>query len=244
MNRQQYFLNIFLKKIPVFQAVFRAVEAAGLAGYDFKEPILDLGCGDGFFTQALLGKGKKIYGLDINIKALNIAEKRKTYFQIVNSKANKIPFPNNYFNTILANSSLEHIKKLRQVLKECIRILKINGSLILTAPSEKREKYFAGNLHNKFFSHLNCWSGQKWQKELSDLGFRKISWQYVASRKTCFISGLFLPFAPIAWLEKKIFGHFLGYRKFTYFLVKLIFKNFNDKVKNDNGAVIIIRAIK
>ncbi len=244
MTKKEELLRKFLEKLPAFQAVFRVVEAEGLAGYDLKEPILDLGCGDGIFTEVFLGKGKKIIGVDIDEKALTEAKKRDVYQELVKAKAGSLPFRNDQFKTVLANSSLEHIKNLKPSLEEIYRVLTKGGTLVLTAPSEKRKKYFAGRLHNHFFGHRHCWSGKKWQRELGKVGFRKIDYQYLASNRTCFLSGLFLVFCPIGWLEKKLFGCFLGWRKLTTPALYLFLKNFPDEVLDEDGAVIVVKAEK
>lgn len=258
---RERFLRKFLEKLPAFQAVFRAVEAEGIVSYTLKEPILDLGCGDGIFTEVVLGKGKEIVGVDIDEKALAQAKKKGFYQKLVKADAQSLPFKNDQFKTVLANSSLEHIRNLKPVLKEIQRVLAKKGLFVLTAPSEKRKKLFGGyqffadlgmlelasrigDFENKLFNHFHCWSGKKWQKELLNVGFRKVSYQYKCSPQTALIGDLLLIGAPLGFLEKKIFGCHLGWRKYLAPLSFLFLRKFKDRVEKENGAGIIVRAEK
>ncbi|MCJ7793107.1 MAG: class I SAM-dependent methyltransferase [Candidatus Marinimicrobia bacterium] len=261
MNPRKRFLRIFLEKLPAFQALFRAVEAEAITSYDLGEPILDVGCGDGIFSEALWGKKREVWGIDINQAALAQARKRAVYKKLVRQKIQNQPFKDGQFKTVLANSILEHIGDLKPALREIAKVLAKGGVLVLTAPSEKRKQLYAGyrlftflkmpnlasqvgDLENKLFHHLHCWSGKKWQKELAKIGFRKISYQYKGSPKTALISDLLLIFAPIGFLEKKIFGRYLGWRKYFAPLVFLFLRGFEDKIREENGSVIVVRAEK
>ncbi len=244
---KEKFLRNYLAKLSSFQAVFRTVEAEGIImmGDKIGEPILDLGCGDGIFSEVLLGRGKNIVGIDIDGKALVQAGRRRIYKRIVKGDVHVLPFPDSSFNTVLANSCLEHISNLKIVLKEIHRVLKSGGSLILSAPSEKREKLFlAGKYENGFFRHLNCWSSKKWQKVLEETGFKKVAYEYKCSPKTALLGDLLLITAPFGYLEKKIFGRYLGWRKYPSFLLYLLLRKYEDNVEKENGAIIIVRALK
>lgn len=245
MNLRRKFLRIFLEKLPAFQALFRAVEAEVIASYDFKEPILDVGCGDGVFSEVLLGKGKKIIGVDLDERALKEAEKRKIYQKLIKADAKNLPFPSGSFASVLANSSLEHIENLAPVLNEVYRVLKRGGFLVLSAPSEKRRQYFIlGEIENSFFKHLNCWSGRTWSSCLKQIGFKQVSYQYAGSLPLCRVGDLLSPFGLIGAIERKIFGHYLSWRKYFISLTFLLLQGVEDKIEKEKGAIVIVKAIK
>jgi ubiquinone/menaquinone biosynthesis C-methylase UbiE len=60
------------------------------------------------------------------------------------------PFGDGSFNTIFLLDTLEHLKYPEKTIKECFRILKKNGKLIVAVPSE-RSKYFRHENHINFF---------------------------------------------------------------------------------------------
>lgn len=92
-----------------------------------KSFILDVGCGDGGISNFLNNCGKHIISVDV--------EKRKRKFTYVIASAERLPFKNSIFDQILLLDVLEHIPNEKSVVEEINRIIKINGNLIITTPS-------------------------------------------------------------------------------------------------------------
>lgn len=90
---------------------------------NLKGKVLDLGCGSGLVTY----KYTDVVGLDI--------QKIKTIIPFVLGDAHNIPFKNESFDTILMSHVLEHFPDSDPVLKECSRVLKREGKLILSVPN-------------------------------------------------------------------------------------------------------------
>ena len=92
--------------------------------------ILDVGCYCGTLHKRILEKfpQENIYGIDTEIKEQN--EHYKKAF------AEKIPFPNNFFDSIVAGELIEHLKEPELFLKEANRLLKKDGVLIITTPNK------------------------------------------------------------------------------------------------------------
>ncbi len=105
------------------------------------EKILDIGCGDGVFTNELAKRGVSITGIDISKHDLSLAKKRakkmnlKTKYFLAD--AAKMPFPDNYFDKVFSICTFEHIKKEADAFSEVSRILKENGLFILSVPAER-----------------------------------------------------------------------------------------------------------
>jgi len=110
----------------------------------YKEPILDLGCGDFECIDKLIGSDKiYIIGLDISDLALSYAKKHvNDNRDFVNSVASYLPFKEKVFGTIIC-SSLMHYPEVEceNTLMECHRILKDEGDLIL---SVRHKEYYLG----------------------------------------------------------------------------------------------------
>ena len=80
-------------------AFWRTFEAELLQKLDYPPPVLDLGCGQGLFSQVIF---KKIeVGLDNNKKELKIAKGLNLYEKIHCCSAKNIPYPKSYFGTVL-----------------------------------------------------------------------------------------------------------------------------------------------
>jgi len=98
-----------------------------------KEKILDLGCGNGRLYKLL--EKTNYTGIDISERLISIAKKKypRVNFKVAN--ALNLSFKKELFDKVYSIAVLHHIpsKKLRiQFLKEIKKVLKKDGSLILT----------------------------------------------------------------------------------------------------------------
>lgn len=100
--------------------------------------ILDIGCGDGFFTNELtyIFPKSKVYGMDISKKAIKKAsiKYKKIKFVFGNSEE-KLPFPKNCFDLIFCGEIVEHIVDIDKFFIEIRKVLKKDGLIIITTPN-------------------------------------------------------------------------------------------------------------
>ncbi|MFC1944519.1 methyltransferase domain-containing protein [Chloroflexota bacterium] len=103
--------------------------------------ILDIGCGDGVWTNELLKRGVNIKGLDISSEDVAMAETRAKKLGLaadyIVHDAQEIPFSDNTFTDCIAICVLEHIPDDNKVFNEVYRILKPKGCFVLSVPSNK-----------------------------------------------------------------------------------------------------------
>lgn len=103
------------------------------------DKILDLGCGDGIWTNELSKRKFDITGLDISktniLKAKTRAQKMGLKTKFITGNAQKMPLPNSQFTSIFSISTFEHIRNNQAAFKECYRILKPKGAFVLSVPS-------------------------------------------------------------------------------------------------------------
>lgn len=110
--------------------------------------VLDIGCGFGWFELNVLKKGvKQIAGIEISSLDLKTAKENirdeRIIFKV--GGALKLPFKDNYFDTVAAWEVIEHIPKNTEskMFKEVGRVLKKNGSFYLSTPYDSFwSKYF------------------------------------------------------------------------------------------------------
>ncbi|MBI4972983.1 MAG: class I SAM-dependent methyltransferase, partial [Candidatus Omnitrophica bacterium] len=94
--------------------------------------LLDIGCGDGDYAKMALGLGFKVVAADIDQDRFRY----RNEIEFRNCDVTKeIPFPDNSFDYILFLEIIEHLKNPYIVLSEVNRILKSNGTLILSTPN-------------------------------------------------------------------------------------------------------------
>jgi len=178
----KYFIRKYIENRPLFMALIRPQEA--MLFYQnkktIKQPILDFGCGDGFFTETVFGKKSIDVGLDLINSRAEEAEKKGIYKKVAFYDGKTIPYPDNYFKTVISNCVLEHISDLDVVLKEVYRVLKPNGIFMTTVMTTNWEKHLFGskilgkiyvNWLRKKQEHFSLLSEQKWNSKLGKCGF-------------------------------------------------------------------------
>ncbi|HHT18062.1 MAG: methyltransferase domain-containing protein [Euryarchaeota archaeon] len=141
--------------------------------------VLDVGCGDGTILY-MLQKDYEIepYGIDISINAMNKAKERGIKTKISNLNQ-EIPFPENYFNTILCTDVLEHLFSPENALQEIYRVSKEDALIIFSIPNfghlKNRIQFLLGkNITEPPFqvkSHIRFWNQKSFVKLLKKNGF-------------------------------------------------------------------------
>lgn len=148
-----------------------------------KKPILDFGCGDGFFAEVVFGKNKIDVGLDIKSSRINEAKEKNIYKKTVIYDGKTIPFPDGCFICVISNCVLEHLPQLEDNLEEIHRVLKPNGYFITTVMTNKWEDYLLGkkilgkyyiNYIRKKQEHNNLLTVNNWQNKFKQTGFRLV----------------------------------------------------------------------
>jgi ubiquinone/menaquinone biosynthesis C-methylase UbiE len=94
--------------------------------------LLDGGCAWGYGTCFFKKKCNNTYGIDPNEGFITLAKKRYPFIQFLKSGLENTPFKSNFFEVIILNDVIEHVKDESQSLNEMFRILKPEGILIIT----------------------------------------------------------------------------------------------------------------
>lgn len=142
-------------------ALWRAAEVAVLREQHYERPVLDLGCGDGLVTSLVLPRVE--YGLDPCPDALDQARRRGVYDSLLPYPVEAAGLPAGSVATVMANSVLEHIARIAEVLEAVARLLREGGRLIFTVPTEAFTPALAVPLaayrdwRNRSYAHLNLW---------------------------------------------------------------------------------------
>ncbi len=102
------------------------------------EKLLDVGCGEGYYTTALAQEAGQAVGLDMSYSVLELLTRLKTFhpeqLSGANSDVEKLPLASESFDKALCSHVLEHVLDDRAVLNEIHRVLKPGGVAVLGVP--------------------------------------------------------------------------------------------------------------
>lgn len=100
--------------------------------------VLDLGCGIGFWTIELLQRGKyqNFYAADLTQRALNLTEKRLSYYHLHAhlslQNAEKMTFNDAFFSHVNCQGVIHHTPDTNATIKEIARILDHGGTAYIS----------------------------------------------------------------------------------------------------------------
>jgi len=168
--------------------------------------LLDAGCGTGWFSKAASERGAEVTSMDIGDKLLSKVAVKCNSKCVIGSIMD-IPFDDNTFDIIISSEVIEHVTNPTKAIRELYRVLKPQGTLVLTTPN--KIWYFSIWIANTFklrhYQGLENWMGwYELKKELRDVGF--INSQMSGIHLFPFISPVFYPL--LNFFHK--FNKFLG----------------------------------
>jgi SAM-dependent methyltransferase len=126
----------FEKENPIHQA-FQPVDLKAICTGG---RLLDLGCYIGGRSVRWLEayEAREIHGLDVDQKFIDVATefatRKNANAHFVVGFGENLPFPDAHFDAILTQDTLEHVHDLSAVMRECRRVLRPGGHLVLTFP--------------------------------------------------------------------------------------------------------------
>lgn len=262
------YLTPLLTVTPATWALIRANEIRALDRVEFVEPVLDVGCGNGFVTKILLSnRGKKFEcGIDLSPSEIKLAKLSGSFKSCKVGSVYKLPFKNNSFNTVFSNSVIEHLPNLDLALTEISRVLKPSGQLIVTVPSSYFTKYLLGytlfnslgfgllaklygSFFNRLFHHLNLFTHNEWKDILKKHSLRLTSHYYYHTPRMVQIHEILAYLAIPYHLTKFIFGYWVVFSRIRKFLIvpwlkRLLYNVYLADAKKDQGGSVLLIAIK
>ncbi len=128
-----------------------------------KGKVADLGCSAGSLHGMLKERKPDAIGVDVSGRA-----------DIICDLNARVPFNNGSVDTLIAAELIEHLENPLRFLKECRRVLKRNGRLILTTPNtDSLLAFYAGATGSYNKEHLFLFNRGSMSLLLKKAGFEK-----------------------------------------------------------------------
>jgi 2-polyprenyl-3-methyl-5-hydroxy-6-metoxy-1,4-benzoquinol methylase len=118
--------------------------------------ILDLGCGNGSFSNVLNQLGYDVLGVEESESGIEIAQQQYPDCKFIEASIYDLPYPQlkPEFDVVISVEVIEHLFDPKQLIRSAKHCLKPGGTLILTTPYHGYWKNLALALSGKMDSHF------------------------------------------------------------------------------------------
>ena len=97
--------------------------------------VLEVGCGEGYGAALLAGDAQRVIGLDYDAATVAHAAARYPQAAFVQANLAALPMRSAAVDTVASLQVIEHVWDVPQFLGECLRVLRRDGTLLLTTPN-------------------------------------------------------------------------------------------------------------
>jgi SAM-dependent methyltransferase len=195
-----------------------AIEAVSTS----RGPVLDVGCGDGFWWTLRDHDKREIYGIDIS--AREIAQAQTRIKAQLTDVSREEPFAGTKFEEIIGNCSLEHVPDIDAALHNLRAVAAPNARLVMFVPTPRwayqgrlqgfllkhapRIAMSVSGALNGFFQHWHLYDAKVWTRLLAQHGWKVRATYGLGSARSEFLFRLFMPPAFGEFLIKKLTGNY------------------------------------
>jgi 2-polyprenyl-3-methyl-5-hydroxy-6-metoxy-1,4-benzoquinol methylase len=173
--------------------------------------VLDAPCGGGALASRMSAAGFDVIGLDID----PLDTQGKFEFRRADLSA-ALPIGDAAVDTVVSVEGIEHLERPFDFVRECRRVLRNDGLLIMTTPNisslRSRWRWFLTGFHHKAkyaldetnpnpLHHINMLSYHKLRYMLHTNGFRI---EHVTTNRIKPISWLYVPVVPIVYAMSRL----------------------------------------
>ncbi len=180
----------------------RLTKLLHMLGEETPGRLLDIGCGGGELASLLAGSGWEVEGLEREPTQVGAARGRGLVVHATDFGCDPFPCDSDSFDVVIAGEVIEHVIDTDHFLQEIGRVLKPQGTLVITTPNlaslENRVRLFFGRYpmwmdHRvEGTGHLRYYTPRILRKQLEEHGFKVI-----------LHLGNWVPFVPQQWMDDR-----------------------------------------
>ena len=187
-----------------------------------ERPVLDVGCGDGFWWTLRGDDRREVYGIDIS--AREIAQAKTRIHAELTDVSRERPFPGTEFREIIGNCSLEHVPDIDAALSNLRKPAAPDARLLMFVPTPRwayqgklqswllrrapRVAMSLSGAMNGFFQHWHLYDAKVWTRLLAQNGWQVRATYGLGSARSEFLFRAFMPPAFVEFVAKKLTGFY------------------------------------
>lgn len=115
------------------------------------ESVLDLACGQGYFSRLVKEQGASVLGVDLSSELINKAKQQNPDIDFVIANAENTKLKKDFFDKVFTVLAFENIKNIEETVGEIKRVLKNGGTftLVMLHPAFRIPQYSDWNFDQK-----------------------------------------------------------------------------------------------
>lgn len=133
----------YLEGPDTYQAHVIAPNILRMLGIKKGDTVLDLACGEGYFSRLMKDTGAIVTGIDLSSELIARAKEKSADIEYIVSAAHDTKLKKEYFDKVVTVLAFENIKNIDETMAEIKRILKKDGTffLVLLHPAFRIPQY-------------------------------------------------------------------------------------------------------
>jgi SAM-dependent methyltransferase len=107
----------------------------GLAQRCAGREVLEAGCGEGYGADLLAGLARRVIAVDYDHAAVAHVRARYPRVEVVHANLTELPLADSSVDAVVSFQVIEHLWDQPQFLRECARVLRLAGALMVSTPN-------------------------------------------------------------------------------------------------------------